>query len=209
MSNFGNMVRRIRTDLNRGNSHDARIKEAICDAIAHYRAKRLGFNQKRSYTTLQSSQEFLSLPTDWIEVDHLRLADGDEREPLAEVSYDWIEDEQRGTPWTGEPTRFAIHARQLRFYPTPDRTYSLVISFLCRLDAVSISASDGATNGWMTEAEHLVRTYAIGDLYVHYVGGSEIQRGMALKAEADEVILPTMERQVAREQSSGRLRAFM
>ena len=209
MSTFGNMVRRIRTDLNRGSVHDARIKEAICDAIDHYSTRRLGFNTKRSRTVLLSDQEFLSMPSDWIEVDHLRLEHDDEREPLIEVTYDWIEQEQRGTPTDGEPTHYAVHSRELRFYPMADQSYTLVMSFLCTLGGVSVSAADSATNAWMTEAEQLVRTYASGDLYVHYIGGSEITRGMALKAEADEVILPILERRAAREQSTGRLQPFI
>ena len=209
MSNFGTMVRRIRTDLNRGSSHDTRIKEAICDAIGHFASRRLGFNTQRKRTVLQSEQEFLAMPTDWIEVDYLRLEHDDEREPLREVTYDWIEEEQRGVPSDGEPTHFAIQRRELRFYPQADQSYTLVLSYLCEVGGVSVSASDGATNGWMTEAEQLIRTYAIGDLYVHYVGGSEIQRGMALKAEAEEVVLPILERRAGREQTAGRIRAYI
>lgn len=209
MTTLGTMVRRIRTDLNRGSAVDGRIREAICDAIAHFGARRLGFNQNRSTTILQSAQEFLALPSDWVEIDHLRLEPGAERYPLTEVTYDWIEDEQRGTASEGQPTRFAIHARELRFYPIPERTYTLVGSFLCSLTEISVSAADSATNAWMTEGEQLVRTYAIGDLYVHYVGGSEAVRGAALKLEAEEVLLPALERRAAREVTSGRMRAFI
>ena len=209
MTTLGNMVRRIRTDLNRGSAHDGRIKEAIADAILHYTPRRLGFNQKRSQTILTSAQEFISLPTDWIEVDHLRLEPAGEREPLTEVTYDWIEDRQRGTPTTGEPTHFAIHARQLRFYPSPESSYTLVMSFLCSLPQVSASAADSATNAWMVEAEQLIRTYAVGDLYVHYIGGSETERGLMFKNEAEENILPLLERRAARENTSGRIRPFL
>jgi hypothetical protein len=115
VSNLGTMVRRIRNDLNRGSSHDARIKEAICDAIEYFTPKRLGFNQKRSTTVLYSDNEFLSLPTDWVEVDHIRLEYGAERKALIEVDFDWVEDQQRGEPTDGEPTHYAIHATS----PTP------------------------------------------------------------------------------------------
>lgn len=209
MSTLGTMIRRIRTDLNRGPSHDTRIREAICDAIAYFTPRRLGFNQKRSYTILQSAQEFLALPTDWVEIDHLRLEPGTERYPLTEVGYDWIEDEQRGAAVSGQPTRFAIQARELRFYPIPERSYTLVGSFLCQLGEVSVSASDQATNAWMTEGEQLIRTQALGDLYVDYVGGSEAVRGAALKAEAEEVLLPALERRASRENTAGRLRPFL
>lgn len=209
MSTFGNLVRRIRTDLNRGAQHDLRIKEAVCDAITHFRANRLGFNQKRASIVLEPTREILSLPTDWLEVDHLRLETGADRQPLTETSYLWIEDRQAGTTTDGEPTHFAIHARELRFYPVPERSYTLVMSFQCDLPQVSVSASDAATNGWMTEGEQLIRTYAFGDLLMNYVGGAETERGMALKIEAEENILPLLQRRAARENTSGHIRAFM
>lgn len=209
MSDFGTMVRRIRTDLNRGSSHDGRIKEAICDAIARYRSVRLGFNQKRSQTLLQPGTEFLAMPSDWIEVDHLRLEEGTDREPLREVSYDYIEDRQRGTPITGEPDSFAIHNRQLRLHPIPDRSYSLVMSFHCDLGGISVSAADAATNSWMTEGEELVRKHALADLLVTYIGGSKIDEGRAIQYDVAENVLPPLERRAAREQTSGQIRPFL
>jgi hypothetical protein len=209
VSTFANMVRRIRNDLNRGSSHDTRIKEAICDAIEYFTPRRLGFNQKRAQTVLESAREFIALPTDWIEVDHMRLELDSERRPLTEVAFDWIEDNQRGQVIAGEPTHYAIHAREARFYPVPDRSYTLVMSFHCEFNDISVSASDGATNAWMTEGELLVRTRALGDLYMNYIGGAETQKGVLLKEEADQRILPTMERRAARENTSGRIPGFL
>lgn len=209
MSTFGNMVRRIRVDLNRGSDHDNRIKEAIADAIKRFRGKRLGFNQKSSRTTLISDQEVIALPTDWIEVDHLRLEVGSDRQPLQEVSYDWIEDRQRGTPSDGEPTRFAIQNRQLRFYPIPDKSYTLVMSFHFEMREVSVSASDAATNAWMDEGEELIRKQAMGDLYVSYIGGSKKEEGLLLLDDVSKNVLPALESRATREQSSGNIRPFL
>lgn len=209
MSDFQTMVRRIRTDLNRGSDHDARIKEAIEDAIKRFRSKRLGFNQKSSQTVLYSSVEMLALPTDWIEVDHLRLEVDRDRWPLREVSYDLIEDKQRGIPIQGEPREFAIQNRQLRFYPIPDKSYTLVMSFHFEMTQVSKSASDAATNAWMVEGEELIRKQAMGDVYVSYIGGAAIPLGAALLGEVEERILPSLESRAAREQTSGQVRPFL
>ena len=209
MSTLGEMVRRIRVDLNRGSAHDTRIKEAIVEAIARYRSKRLGFNQKRSMTVLTSDVEFIALPSDWIEVDHLRLESGTDREPLREVSYDWIEDKQRGTPHSGEPREFAIHNRQLRFYPRPESSYTLVMSFHCDLTGVSISAADSASNAWMTEGEELIRMHAMSELLVTYIGGSATQQGLLLRQDVSDNVLPSLEMRAAREQTSGQIRPFM
>lgn len=209
MPDFANMVRRIRTDLNRGTAHDTRIKEAIADAIKRYRGRRLGFNQKSSMMVLYSSQEVVSLPTDWIEVDHLRLELDSDRYPLKEVAYDWIEDRQRGAPTDGQPNKFAIQNRQLRFYPIADKSYTLVMSFHFEMNQVSASASDAATNAWMDEGEELIRKQAMGDLYVSYIGGDRKQDGALLLAEVEERILPSLESRAAREQSSGNIRPFI
>jgi len=209
MADLQTMVRRIRTDLNRGTSHDPRIKEAIADAIKRFRARRLGFNQKNSQTVLLSDQEVIALPTGWIEVDFLRLEIDQDRYPMREVAYDWIEDHQRGQPDEGDPRKFAIQNRQLRFYPIPDRSVTLIMSFLCDLPEVSVSASDAATNAWMVEGEELVRKQAMGDMLVTYIGGARVMEGKAMLEEVDQVILPNLEGKAAREQTSGQVRPFL
>ena len=209
MSDFATMVRRIRTDLNRGSAHDSRIKEAISDAIVRYTPHRFAFNLKRSRTVLTSETEFVSLPTDWIEVDHIRLERADERYPLREVSYDWIEDKQRGRPATGEPTHFSIQNREMRFYPAPDSSYTLVMSFQCAFTNVTASASDAATNAWLTEGEELIRKHAMSEVCVSYIGGDAIAQGLALRQDLSDNVLPAMEMRAAREQSSGNIRGFL
>lgn len=210
MSNLGRMVARIREDLNRGADFDARIKQSIVDAIRFYRTKRLGFNIKRARALLTSGNELVSLPLDWIEADYLRLEDDGSREPLEEVTYDWMEDEGRNDDIRGRPRKYAIQHRELRLYPIPDRSYTLVLSFQYDLQNVSLSASDGETNAWMTEAEELIRKRAMGELYVLYVDGPEsIAKGNLLKHEAEEEVLPLLEAQAAREQSSGQIRAYL
>jgi hypothetical protein len=209
MSDLQTMVRRIRTDINRGSSHDARIKEAIVDAIKRFRSRRLGFNQKKSETVLLSDQEIIALPTDRIEADFLRLEVGSDRWPLREVAYDTIEEKQRGIANTGLPRDYAIHNRELRFYPIPDQSYTLVFSFQYDLGGVSVSASDAATNAWLDEGEELIRKQATGDLMISYIGGDKKQDGAMLLAEVEGVILPTLESRAAREQTSGMVRPFL
>ena len=210
MSNdFGSMVRRIRTDLNRGSAHDDRIKGAIEDAIKRFRVKRLGFNQKSAQTILYSAQETIALPIDWLEVDYIRLELDNDRQPLREVSYDLIEDRQRGIASDGEPRLFAIQNRTMRFYPIPDKSYTAIMSFHFDLTDVSVSSSDAATNAWMVEGEELIRKQAMGDLYVSYIGGSSVPMGGALLAEVEERILPALENRAAREQTSGEVRPWL
>lgn len=205
---YGSMVTRIRTDINRGSAHDNRIRQAIIDAIRFYKATRFGWNQKRAETLLLEGDEFVDLPPDWIEVDLLTLEDANNRDPLNERTYDWIEERARSRDFQGRPTDYAIQNRQLRFYPTADQSYSLVMSLLYELRDVSISASDGVSNAWMSEGEELIRKHAMADLLVTYIGGEETQRGLLLRDDCER-IATALESQAAREQSSGRIKAFL
>lgn len=210
MSNLGQMVARIREDIDRGSDFDGRIKQAIVDAIRFYRTRRLGFNLKRARALLTSGNEIVSLPLDWIEADFLRLEDDGTRLPMEEVTYDWMEDDGRNDDIRGRPTKYAIQHRELRLYPIPDRSYTLVLSFQYDLQNVSISASDGETNAWLTEAEELIRKHAMSELYVLYIDGPEaIAKGNLLRAHCEEDVLPVLEAQAAREQSSGQIRPYL
>lgn len=209
MSNLGQMVQRIRVDLNRGSNYDARIKQAIVDSIAYYKNKRLGFNIKRARALLTSGNETVSLPTDWLEADYLRLEKDGDRDPLREVTYDWMEEHMRDDDESGRPSKFAVQHRELRLFPIPDKSYTLVLSFHYELKDVSLSASDGATNGWTTEAEEMVRKHAMSELYVNYIGGPEsVAKGSLLRAECSK-LLEMLEAAASREQSSGKIRAWM
>jgi hypothetical protein len=207
---FGRMVQRIREDLDRGTDFDDRIKSAICDAIVYYQTSRLGFNTKRARALITSGMEYLSLPTDWVEADFLRLEKDGERIPFDEVTYDWIEDRRDNDDDRAEPEKYAIQHREMRLWPIPDRSYTLVFSFQYELREVSISASDEATNAWMTEGEPLIRHWAQGDLLLNFIGGQEaIDKGLMLQAKAEKEYLPKLEARAAREQSSGKVRGFM
>jgi hypothetical protein len=207
---FGQMVARIREDLDRGSSYDPRIKQAIVDAIRFYRSKRLSFNVKRARALLTSGNEVVSLPLDWIEADDLRLEDSGSREPLEAVSYDEMEDWGRDDADRGMPMKYAVQHRELRLYPIPDRSYTLVLSYQFDYQNVSLSASNDATNPWMDEGEELIRKHAMSELYVHYIDGPEaIAKGQLLRRECSDEILPMLESKAARQQSSGRIRPFL
>jgi len=210
MSTLGQVVAKIREDINRGSDADARIKRAVAEAIHFYRNRRVGFNIKRAYAAVSSGNEYVSLPTDWIEADFMQLTDGTRREVLDEVTYDWIEDRLGPTDERGEPYKYAIQNRTLRLYPIPDRTYTLMFSFQFELKDVSESASDGVTNAWLNEGEQLIRRRAMADMYVHYIGGQEaVAMGQLLYHECSDQLLPALEMQAAREQSSGRTKPFI
>lgn len=210
MSDLGTMVRRIREDLDRGSDLDARIKQAICDAIVYYSPSRLGFNTKRARALVTSGMEMLALPLDWVEADYLRLENNGTRIPFDEVTYDWIEDRRENDTDRGIPQKYAIQHREMRLWPIPDHSYTLVFSFQYEILNVSISASDGETNAWMAEAEQLIRTWAQGDMLINHIDGQEAtDKGLLLQTRAEQQYLPKLEARAAREQSSDKTRGFM
>jgi hypothetical protein len=209
MSDLGTMISNIRGDLNRGTQHDPRIRKAIADAIRYYSGKKLPWNMRRLEALLTQGNEYYPLPQGWKQVDALRIEEDDNRDPLTARGPDWIDNRSRSRTYTGRPTDYAVEARELRFYPIPDRSYSLTMVLLYEFPEVSASASDGSTNPWMTEGEELIRKRAFGDLLVSYIGGDEVQRGLLFLNECEAKLLPELEAQAAREQSTGGIRGFL
>lgn len=210
MATFGQVVERIREDLDRGSDFDTRIKRAVVDAIVFYKSKRLGFNTKRARSVITSGMEMVALPLDWVEADFLRLEDDGQRLPFKEVGYDLIEEARDTDEDRGQPFQYAIQHREMRLWPIPDHSYTLVFSFHYELKDVSLSSSDGAENGWTNDAEQLIRTRAMADVLCNYTDGdAATAKGLRLYAQCQEELLPSLEAQAAREQSAGAVRGFL
>lgn len=206
MSNFGVMVETIRDDINRGSAYDSRIKKAIESAIKVYRSQRFWFNTQRATAGTLAGYEFIPLPDDCIEIDHMRVTDSsNDSDSMTEVTYEWIED-HRDADDTGEPWKFAVHQNQIHLYPVPDGAYTLTMTYHRDLTEVSASASDAATNAWMTDAEEMIRMRAMADLYqVHLRGPESRQTAQDLRSRAGEVFTE-LKRRTNRLLSSGRVR---
>lgn len=209
MSTLASMVARIRTDLNRGSSFDARIKQAIEDAIKFYRARRFGFNMKRATTATTQGDEFYALPDDFLEVDSLRLQEASNYyERLEEVAFTWMDDHNPYQDFQSVPSKFAVQNRELRLYPIPDASYAMQMSYLYDLGGVSASASDSATNAWLTEGAELIRTHATIDLLENYIGGQESYQQAQALLPRELRVYGELKRRAEREQTSGRIQPW-
>lgn len=204
---FGTMVQQILTDVNRGSQHAPRVKQAIVDAISRFQNKRLGWNQKRQETSIQSGDEYIALPDDWLESAFVRLQDGTNRLKLVKRDWEWIEDHLTSDQTIGQPSDYAIQARELRLFPICDRSYSLVMLFQCKLPGISLSASDDASNAWLEEGDLLIRNWAMGEVLVKYIQGDSAPLGSSMILFAEGALLAEFEAQASRESSSGRIRA--
>lgn len=168
MATLGGMIAAIRGDLDRGTSFDARIQEAIVNAIDFYKANRYGFNTKR--TTVQFTTEYHSFSVDLIEVDYLTLLASNYRKPLQKRTPRWINDFRRATSFSAEPVFYCMQTRALRLDHPPDRTYSCSIFYHYDLGGISLSTSDSLTsNAWTTEAYELIKTHATVEMLEVYI----------------------------------------
>lgn len=198
----------ILTDLNRGTEYSDRVREALCDAIALYTPKRLGFNT--ALISLSWSQSlYQAPPSNWIEIDYLRLSGSNYRDPLQSRSTLWLNDQDRASsPVTGPPRYYAMENRLIRVYPKPDADYQVAVSYHAELTEVSISADGNATNAWLNEGWGLIKAEASIDLIENYLGGDEMGRLPRL-VQRREYWLEVLQDRANKEQGGDRLEAFL
>lgn len=209
MAGLATVVGRITDDLNRGTDFNARVRRAITDAIFYHRATRFGFNQKRKTFTVSS--EYQSLTANWIEIDSLVLqTNGDELLPLHEKPWGVIENWQRDSDETDEPTHFAIQYRQLRLWERPDQTYSVEMAYVYDLLPTSDpSLSDSFSTAWLTEGEQMIRLHAQGDVLINYIDGPEAIAKGQLCIQQSREIMKQLKRRANREQGGGMIQPWI
>lgn len=171
MVGFVTAVNRITGDLNRGSDFASRVKEAIEAAIIFYQAKRLPWNQSRRGFT--AATEYRSLSESYVLIDTLTVDLGSQRRALISKPHEWITERKVDPNFTSEPVYYAQFARQLRFYPAPDQTYSFEATIIESQTEISVSATDSASNIWTTEGLELIRVHVMIEMLEMYIGGAE------------------------------------
>lgn len=165
MSNLGTMKTRIADELRRDDLV-SRIGAAITSAIRYYESERFWFTEGESTASTVAGEQNIAVPTDLIEPDQLTYTDSNSyRYPLKRRSWSWYRRNQEAASNTAPPTDWCIYADQIWLYPTPDAVYTLTLSYLKRLDALSAYAD---TNAWMTHGEELIRSHAKYDLLCNH-----------------------------------------
>jgi len=201
MSDFGTMYTRIGDELHKtATTEDARIKTAIISAINRYKYEEFWFNQ--------DWMEFLTTAgeDDYVDGD-FTLDNGSTNLPLAKilriyeplmynVGTDWRR-ELRKVTWgeielnkedntQGYPSMWASGYNRVRIWPIPNRTGDKIEGRILRdISTITTASADGTTNAWMVEAEELIRTSAMRDLYLtHYHNIEGAGRVAKLESEA-------------------------
>jgi hypothetical protein len=165
MSDLGTMIARINDELALP-MVAARIPNAIQAAIRYYESERLWFNEGESTASTVASQQAYAMPTDFLEPDVLTITYTTDniRFTLKRRPWSWMRLHQIDPDTTSRPRDWSYYADQIWLYPIPDQVYTLTMSHLKRLAALSAFAD---TNEWMTHGEELIRTRAEWDLLFH------------------------------------------
>jgi len=170
MTDYVTMQTRIADELVRGDL-SSQIKSAIQSAIDFYETQRFWFNETRSTIATVDGTEYYDLPTDFLEMDTLGITISSRYYQLVAKTHDYLDQINWGAgTWKGFPYFYSLFDNDIRLYPIPDGAYTLTLTYLKQLDALS---ADTDTNNWMTTAEELIRTRAKVDLLENVIRGKE------------------------------------
>jgi len=195
MSDFGTMKTRIGSETLRSDTDSLGfIGSEILTAIAHYDDERLKFNEVRATASTTADDSYVALPSDFMDLDHLKIEVNGSTYDLVSRSFSEIEDVD-STTYTGQPTRYAVYDNQLRLYPTPDKAYELTLAYLQSLSALS---ADTDTNAWMTTGEELIRARAKAAFRINYLYDEAAVQEQLFYAGRDEEFLCHQEKSAYR-----------
>jgi hypothetical protein len=169
MTTYATLRTRISSELDRTDLNTAGyVASEVLSAIKHYERQRFWFNEGRATASTVAAQVNLAVPTDLLEIDDLRITLSSRPYQLDKQS--WDDFLAMGGTDTGitnsRPSDYAYYANQLWFFPIPDSTYTLTMSYVKQLTALS---ADADTNAWTTDAEELIRARAKAALKINYL----------------------------------------
>lgn len=205
MSNFGTLRDRIADELDRTDM-TTQIEREIKSAIAYYERRRFWFNEKRTNFATVVSQEWYTSADDsdipnLLTLDIAKIAINattkHDLELLPYAELEFVSD--GGEADEGQPTSMAYFQKQIRLYPIPDASYSVVLSGIFALDSLSASAD---TNAWMTDGEALIRQRTRRMIYSNVIRDPELaQEAGRLEAEELRVLIEA----TSQKKATGRL----
>lgn len=144
MSTFIEVQNRINEDyLNR--QFGAETRRAIKAAIRHHERKRWSFNETSTALTSSASVGFVSLPSNFLVLDDLRIEINGEPHQLLKREPNHIRNMNLAAQ-PSQPTHFAIYQRRIELALIPDSAYSLPVYYIKQLTPLS---ADSDTNEWL------------------------------------------------------------
>lgn len=185
--NLGDLKARIADELARSDL-TSQIALAIDDAIDTACTHRFWFNEVMGETLSLIAQQPTYSDSNidaLVEIDNLYLLVDGQRRNLRCANNDQINRLADGNPSIGEPYMWARYGTGIRFYPTPQRAYIVMIDGLSRGEPLE---DDSDSNVWTTYGEKYVRALAKRELYAHVIQSEDkalVQDQLAQRYRSD------------------------
>lgn len=154
---------KICSDLNRMTDGDmtASVEDEIRVSIKSYEKERFRFLEERATASTVDGEEFVALPSNFRDMDSLKITVGTNSYTLTEQSYTTLE-AWASSANEGQPTDYAIYGEQIRLYPIPNDAYTLTMSYYKELDELTATNSG---NAWTNDGQLLIRSTTLQTLY--------------------------------------------
>lgn len=201
---FGALKARIQAEVNRpSTAYLSPIGDAILTAIRFYEAKPIYFTETKDTLTLESGDNFVTLPNGFKRMISLRiLVNGTYRgvdNGFVGVSYSQLEEVSTDPTLSQTPDTWALLGNRIYFNCLADQDYTLSIVFNIG-DETPVSA-DSDISIWFEEGQDIIRLEAMGIFYADKLHSPEL--GQTCKAEAMRYYDNLVQRNVERSSSNG------
>lgn len=165
MTTFSELNLEIQDELIRDDL-TPQVSLAIKSAIKHYEKDRLHFNEVRAKTVTAPNTEWYAVPSDLVEIDSLDIKVNGATYDLDPRPYQYLQSIYTTEAFTGPPVMYAVYDEQLRLYPVPDDSYTLVMSYAYKLDELSATSD---TNAWLDDGKQLIKSRAKWDILLNVI----------------------------------------
>ena len=143
--------------LNRSDLTD-RIPEFISLAEAGFN-RNLRTRDMLTRSTASVSTQYISLPTDFLEMSNIEITSTSPPRRLVYISQDRSDDyREQNNDTSGKPNYWTIEGDAIQLLPTPDATYTVQLNYFQTIPALSSLADSG--NNWLLSAHPDVYLFA-------------------------------------------------
>lgn len=224
MSDTARMRQVIADELNRRPSEiigspsltvESAINREINAALSHYAGLRTWWMEKKDSVvgvTVDGTRSY-SLSSDVIKPDSIKLEYNNSYIYLIETTWDEMEEQDRQiTGSKGIPQDFVIYGNELRMYPVPNQSMTILMSYTMRPRLTSLTGSTTASGtstaspsssgshhnqvgGWYVYGESLIRHRAKAGVLINYLRDTHARQQAALLASGNMEFLSMEEKQ--------------
>lgn len=167
---------------------ETQIKAAINKAVAHYERQRFYFNETTFTFTTVANQEYYSssdqanIPN-LIDIDAMKILVNGSTYEILPKGFEYLDEIQTNTAYTGDPIFYAYYKQQIRFYPVPQAVRTVTVAGLIKYADLS---ADADYNVFTTEAPDLIRARAEWHLYANLL--KDIEGATIAKASENDAL---------------------